>query len=182
MRIAIGSDDIGLPLKDVLADYLRELGIEYVDFGARDPTPVDYPDVAKLVAEQVRDGGFDRGILVCGTGIGMSITANKVRGIRAATCHDAYSAERARKSNDAQIITMGSRVIGPESAKTVLKAWLESEFQGGNSARKVAKIGDVERAESGHLPRASASLTRERDRQPGRRAVRPTPSAGPTAR
>lgn len=147
MRIAIGSDDIGLPLKDVLAGYLSELGIEYVDFGAQDADPVDYPDVAKVVAREVRAGHFERGLLVCGTGLGMAITANKVRGIRAATVHDAYSAERARKSNDAQIITMGARVIGPESAKTVLKAWLDSEFQGGGSTRKVAKIEELERAE-----------------------------------
>lgn len=152
MRIAIGSDDIGLPLKDVLAEYLRELGMEVVDFGARDPQPIDYPDVARVVAREVREGRFERGVLVCGTGLGMAITANKVRGIRAATVHDAYSAERARKSNDAQIITMGSRVIGPESAKTVLRAWLDSEFQGGNSARKVAKIEELEQAELGGLP------------------------------
>jgi len=147
MRIAIGSDDIGLPLKNVLSAYLSELGIEFVDFGATTTDPIDYPDVAKVVAREVRDGRFERGLLVCGTGLGMAITANKVRGIRAATVHDAYSAERARKSNDAQIITMGSRVIGPESAKTVLKAWLDSEFQGGNSARKVAKIEELERVE-----------------------------------
>jgi ribose 5-phosphate isomerase B len=147
MRIAIGSDDIGLPLKDVLAGYLSELGIEYVDFGAQSTDPVDYPDVAKVVAREVRAGHFERGLLVCGTGLGMAITANKVRGIRAATVHDAYSAERARKSNNVQIITMGARVIGSESAKTVLKAWLDSEFQGGGSTRKVAKIEELERAE-----------------------------------
>ncbi len=146
-RIALGSDDIGLPLKNVLAEYLTELGIEFVDLGARDETPVDYPDIAVAVAREVRDGKFERGILVCGTGLGMAITANKVRGIRAATVHDAYSAERARKSNDAQIITMGSRVIGPEAAKTVLQAWLGSDFQGGNSARKVSKISAVEEQE-----------------------------------
>jgi ribose 5-phosphate isomerase B len=140
MRIAVGADDIGLPLKDVLAAYLDELGVEYVDFGTHDADPVDYPDVAKVVAREIQAGRFERGLLVCGTGLGMAITANKVRGVRAATAHDVYSAERARKSNDAQVLTMGSRVIGPEAAKTVLKAWLDSEFQGGNSARKVAKI------------------------------------------
>jgi ribose 5-phosphate isomerase B len=147
LRVAIGSDDIGLPLKEVLAEYLEELGVEYADFGAIDATPVDYPDVARVVSAKIRDGEFDRGLLVCGTGIGMAIAANKVRGVRAATCHDVYSAERARKSNDAQIITMGSRVIGSESAKAVLHAWLDAEFQGGNSARKVAKIDDIERLE-----------------------------------
>jgi ribose 5-phosphate isomerase B len=140
MRIAVGCDDIGLPLKAALVEYLDELGIDHVDFGAMDATPIDYPDVAVQLAQAIRDGEFERGILVCGTGLGMAITANKVPGVRAATCHDVYSAERARKSNDAQIITMGSRVIGPESAKAVLRGWLDAEFQGGNSARKVAKI------------------------------------------
>jgi ribose 5-phosphate isomerase B len=147
MRLAIGSDDIGLPLKAVLADFLDEIGVEYTDLGAVDATPIDYPDVAQVVSEKIRDGEFDRGLLVCGTGIGMAIAANKIRGIRAATCHDVYSAERARMSNDAQVITMGARVIGPESAKAVLRAWLDAEFQGGNSTRKVAKISDIERNE-----------------------------------
>ena len=114
MRIAVGSDDIGFPLMAVLVEYLDELGIEHVDYGARDATPIDYPDVAAQVAEVIAGGEFERGILVCGTGLGMAIAANKVPGVRAATCHDVYSAERARKSNDAQVITMGSRVIGPE--------------------------------------------------------------------
>lgn len=127
-----------------MAGYLAELGIEFVDMGARDATPVDYPDVAVTVARAVRGGEFDRGVLVCGTGLGMAISANKVRGVRAVTAHDVYSAERARKSNNAQVIAMGSRVIGPEAAKTVLKAWLDSEFQGGASARKVAKISALE--------------------------------------
>jgi ribose 5-phosphate isomerase B len=150
MRIAVGSDDIGLPLKAVLVEYLDELGIEHVDVGASDATPIDYPDVAEEVAAAIAAGEFERGILVCGTGLGMAIAANKVPGVRAATCHDVYSAERARKSNDAQIITMGSRVIGAESAKVVLRAWLESEFQGGNSARKVAKINAIENS---NIPR-----------------------------
>lgn len=140
MRIAVGCDDLGLSLKTELVEYLDELGIEHVDFGASDATPIDYPDVAVQLAEAIARGEFERGILLCGTGLGMAIAANKVPGVRAATCHDVYSAERARKSNDAQVITMGSRVIGPESAKAVLRAWLESEFQGGNSARKVGKI------------------------------------------
>lgn len=144
MRIAVGCDDIGLPLKMTLAAYLDELGITHVDYGARDDTPIDYPDVAAQVAEAIRAGKFERGLLICGTGLGMAIAANKVAGVRAATCHDVYSAERARRSNDAQIITMGSRVIGGESAKTVLRAWLEAEFQGGNSARKVHKINSID--------------------------------------
>ena len=139
-RLAIGADDAGFPLKQAIAAYLDEQGIAYVDVGTHTPDPVDYPDVARVVAEGVRDGRYERGILVCGTGIGMAITANKVRGVRAAQAHDVYSAERARKSNDAQVLTMGARVIGPELAKTIVRAWLESEFAGGASARKVAKI------------------------------------------
>ncbi|MBC7190109.1 RpiB/LacA/LacB family sugar-phosphate isomerase, partial [Candidatus Aerophobetes bacterium] len=106
--------------------------------------PIDYPDKAKEVAEAVARGEFDRGILLCGTGIGMAIAANKVRGIRAACCHDIYSAERARKSNNAQIMTMGAFVIGVELAKMLVDAWLRSEFQGGRSLPKVEKIMKIE--------------------------------------
>jgi ribose 5-phosphate isomerase B len=143
-RLAIGADDAGFSLKKAIAAYLDERGIAYEDVGAYSEDPVDYPDVARVVAEGVRDRRYDRGILICGTGIGMAITANKVNGVRAAQAHDVYSAERARKSNDAQILTMGARVIGPELAKVIVRAWLESEFAGGASARKVAKIGDLE--------------------------------------
>lgn len=143
-RLAIGADDAGFPLKKAIAAYLDERGIVYDDVGAYSEDPVDYPDVARVVAEGVRDRRYDRGILICGTGIGMAITANKVTGVRAAQAHDVYSAERARKSNDAQILTMGARVIGPELAKVIVRAWLESEFAGGASARKVAKIDDLE--------------------------------------
>ncbi len=140
MRIAIGSDDAGFPIKQVVLEFLVEVGIEVDDFGVADGQSADYPDVAFPVAQSVLTGDYDRGILVCGTGIGMSITANKVPGIRAALCHDVYSAERARKSNNAQILTMGSRVIGPEAAKSIVKAWLASEFENGRSTRKVEKI------------------------------------------
>lgn len=99
-----------------------------------------YPDIAYKVASAIASGKFERGILICGTGIGMAIVANKVPGVRAAVCHDPYSAERARKSNNAQILTMGARVIGPELGKTILKIWLESEFTGGPSAEKVKRI------------------------------------------
>jgi len=139
-RLAIGADDAGFQLKTVIAEYLDERGIDYEDVGTYSADPVDYPDVARIVAEGVRDQRYDRGILICGTGIGMSITANKVRGVRAAQAHDVYSAERARKSNDAQVLTMGARVIGTELAKAIVRTWLESEFAGGASERKVAKI------------------------------------------
>lgn len=144
MRIVIGSDHVGLPLKDVVRDYLVSLGQDVTDIGVNSPDPVDYPDIAHRLALSVSDGQFERGILVCGTGIGMAIVANKVPGIRAAQCHDTYSAERARGSNDAQIITMGARVIGPEVAKKIIDAWLATEFQGGGSAPKVAEINHID--------------------------------------
>jgi ribose 5-phosphate isomerase B len=144
MRIALGCDEAGLPLMDVLRQHLQEKGIPVQDFGVHSTDPVDYPDIAVTAAEAVAAGACDRAILVCGTGIGMSITANKVPGVRAALCHDTYSAERARKSNDAQVITMGARVIGSELAKTIIDAWLEAEFAGGRSAPKVAKMNAVD--------------------------------------
>lgn len=144
MKIVVGSDHIGLLLKDILRDYLKSKEIEVVDYGVFDNEPIDYPEIAHKVALAVADDQFDRGVLVCGTGIGMEIVANKVPGIRAALCHDPYSAERARGSNDAQIITMGARVIGPELAKKVIDAWLGMEFQGGASAAKVTKIQQIE--------------------------------------
>jgi ribose 5-phosphate isomerase B len=145
MKIAIGCDEAGLPLLNVLRDYLKEKGnIELLDFGVHNTDPVDYPDIAERAAKAVADGEAERGILICGTGIGMSITANKVPGVRAALCHDTYSAERARKSNDAQVITMGARVIGPELAKSIIDAWLASDFAGGRSAPKVAKMNAVD--------------------------------------
>lgn len=151
LRIALGADDAGVEMKSTVADLLTSQQVEFTDVGVFGTPgeqlafePVDYPDIALTVASGVRDGVFDRGILICGTGIGMAIAANKVRGVRAAQAHDVYSAERARKSNAAQILTLGARVIGPELAKSIVRAWLESEFAGGESARKVAKIDAIE--------------------------------------
>lgn len=144
MRIIVGADHIGLPLKNVVRDHLLSHGVDVVDFGVNSETPVEYPEIAHQVALAVVSGQFDRGVLVCGTGIGMAIVANKIPGVRAAQCHDPYSAERARGSNDAQIITLGSRVIGPEAAKKVIDAWLAMEFQGGTSGPKVARINDID--------------------------------------
>jgi ribose 5-phosphate isomerase B len=143
-RIIIGSDHFGRLLKDHLKQHLLDLGYEVEDVGVMDDTAVDYPDVAETVAEAIRQGRYQRGMLICGTGIGMAIAANKVPGVRAATCHDPYSAERARKSNDAQIITMGAQIVGPAVAVKLLDIWLESEFQGGRSTPKVEKIKRLE--------------------------------------
>jgi len=144
MKIAVGADHLGLPLKDVVKAHLEAGGHEVVDFGVTEATPVDYPDVAIEVAEAVAAGTYSRAILVCGTGIGMSITANKVPGVRAANVADPYSAERARKSNDAQVLCLGSRVVAPEVARIIVDHWLASEFQGGESARKVAKMNALD--------------------------------------
>lgn len=144
MKIAIGSDHLGLELKNIIRDFLREKEINVEDFGTMSKEPIDYPDIAEKVAKVVAKGEYDRGILICGTGIGMAIAANKVKGIRAAVCHDLYSAERSRKSNNAQIMTMGALIIGPELAKKLVELWLNSEFQGGRSERKVKRIMEIE--------------------------------------
>lgn len=146
MAIAIGCDEAGFDLKEALKRMLLDAGHEVEDFGCYDMSPVMYPDVALAAATSIVDGRNGRGVLVCGTGIGMAITANKVRGVRAAQCHDTYSAERARKSNDAQVITLGARVIGTELAKTILATWLASEFEPERSGPKVARINEIDQA------------------------------------
>ena len=147
--VAIGSDEAGYRLKGIVIEVLREEGLEVTDFGCHSEDPIDYPDVAFDVAGAVAQGEHDRAILICGTGIGMAIAANKVSGVRAAQAHDPYSAERARMSNDAQVLTLGARVIGPELAKSIVRTWLHAEFAGGNSARKVAKINAADRRPPG---------------------------------
>ena len=144
-KIAIGCDQNGLDLKNVVRDHMVERGFEVDDFGVHDREPVDYPDVGATVAEAVREGTYDRAVLICGTGAGMAIVANKVPGVRAVCAHDPYTAERARASNDAQIITLGGEIVGPSVAMRLIDVWLASEFQGGRSAPKVAKIDELER-------------------------------------
>jgi ribose 5-phosphate isomerase B len=142
--IVVGADHFGLPLKDFLRDYIRSQGYTVEDIGVNDSTPVDYPDIAVKLAQRVSRGEFERGILVCGTGAGMAIVANKLPGVRAVAVTDPYLAERARASNNAQIITLGSQVTTPEVARKLIDIWLASEFQGGRSAPKVAKINQVD--------------------------------------
>ena len=144
MKIAIGCDEAGCGLKHIIIDLLQKEGIEVTDAGCRDDEVVLYPNIAERVANIVADGEADRGILICGTGIGMAMAANKVKGIRAAVCHDPFSTERSRKSNDAQIMCMGARVIGPELAKMLVKLWLTCDFAGGGSAPKVEAIKQME--------------------------------------
>lgn len=138
--VAVGADDAAYAFRDIIVDWLKKQDIQVVDYSSdkHESNPV-YPDVAHAVAMSIKQGEHQRGILICGTGIGMSIVANKVPGVRAAQCHDTFSAERARKSNNAQIITLGARVIGPELGKTIIQAWLEAEYEGG-SLPKVERI------------------------------------------
>lgn len=145
MKIAVDCDDAGIELKRIVVEHLRSLGAEVEDLNLLDRKKVDYPDIGYNLAQRVAEGDFNRGVLICGTGLGMAMIANKVDGIYAGVCHDVYSAERLRKSNDAQIITMGARVIGPESAKTVLSAWLNSEFEPQRSGPKVKRMRELER-------------------------------------
>ena len=144
MKIVIGCDEAGCGLKHIIIDLLQKEGIEVTDEGCRDDEVVLYPNIAERVANIVADGEADRGILICGTGIGIAMAANKVKGIRAAVCHDPFSTERSRKSNDAQIMCMGARVIGPELAKMLVKLWLTCDFAGGGSAPKVEAIKQME--------------------------------------
>ena len=140
MKIAIGADHHGFQLKELLKEHMTVLGHEVRDHGCHSADEVDYPDIAVTVAEEVAAGEAERAVLVCGTGIGMAITACKVPGVRAAAVADPYSAERAQKSNNAQVLCLGAKIVGPENATLLLDHWLQSEFQGGASARKVAKI------------------------------------------
>lgn len=143
--VAIGCDEAGLELKQLLRAHIESLGYAVEDFGTHTADPVLYPDIALAVANAIIEGHHRLGVLVCGTGIGMAISANKVMGIRAAQAHDTYSAERARKSNDAQILSIGARVIGPELAKSVVSSFLRSEFEAARSGAKVERISAIER-------------------------------------
>lgn len=146
MKLAIGCDEAAFKLKETIKELLEMKGIEVEDFGTYTPDDkVLYPDVAIKVAESIQKGQNERGILLCGTGIGMAITANKVKGVRAAVCHDPYSTERSRKSNNAQIMCMGARVIAPELAKYLVELWLTCEFSGGSSQEKVNRISEYEK-------------------------------------
>lgn len=147
MKIAIDCDDAGIGLKKTLLDFLKRGGVGVVDLDYSGSHPgAMYPEIGFSLASKVRDSEFDRGILICGTGLGMSMIANKVEGVYAGVGHDVYSAERLVKSNNAQILTLGARVIGPETAKTVVEAWLRSEFAAGSSLPKVKQMRTLERA------------------------------------
>lgn len=151
MKVAIGSDHAGYHLKNDLKVFIESLGHEVSDYGCNCPDSVDYPDYANEVCQQVVSGRADKGILICGTGIGMSIAANKIPGIRCALVHDLFSAKATREHNDSNVLAMGERVIGPGIAQEIVKVWLETEFSGESKhARRVGKIKSLEEGQILH--------------------------------
>lgn len=145
LRVAVDCDDAAVELKKIIVQHLRTRGVEVADLDYLGAKKADYPEIGFNLAQQIAAKQFDRGILICGTGLGMAMIANKVEGVWAGTCHDTFSAERLKKSNDANVLTMGARVIGPELAKRIVDAWLDSEFAGGGSTAKVAQLRALER-------------------------------------
>ncbi|MBI2578436.1 MAG: ribose 5-phosphate isomerase B [Candidatus Aenigmarchaeota archaeon] len=145
MKIAIGSDHAGFALKEALKKHLVKEGHSVEDFGCGSEEPVDYPDVSKKVSQAVAEGKYDFGILLCGTGIGTSITANKVVGIRAALCYDKYTAEMSRAHNDANILTVGGRTTSFSRAAEIVDTFLKTKFEGGRHERRVKKIREIEK-------------------------------------
>ncbi|MDU1400075.1 ribose 5-phosphate isomerase B [Finegoldia magna] len=149
MKIAIAADHCGFELKDSMVEYIKSLGNEVVDLGTNSADSVDYPDYAKKVCEEIQQGNSDLGILICGTGIGMSLAANKFDGIRAACVSDVYSAKMSRNHNNANVLCIGARVIGDEVAKLIIKTFLENEFEAGRHQRRVDKIMAFEKENKG---------------------------------
>lgn len=144
LKVAIASDHGGYNLKGVIIELLKKLQMDYQDFGCFSADSVDYPDFAGLVAREVASGNCERGILICGTGIGMSIAANKFPGIRAALCHDVFSARATREHNNSNVLCLGERVIGPGLAGEIVRVWLETEFSGGRHQKRLDKIKSLE--------------------------------------
>ena len=144
MRITIGSDHAGWEMKEDLKPYLEKMGHEVRDLGTNSPESVDYPDYALAVARAVAGGEAERGIIICGTGIGSSIVANKVPGIRAALCHNRYTAEMSRSHNDANLLCLGGRVIDKKSAREIIKVWLATSFSGARHTRRLKKLLEIE--------------------------------------
>ncbi|MBP6867667.1 MAG: ribose 5-phosphate isomerase B [Bacteroidales bacterium] len=147
--IALGSDHAGFHLKENLKEYLTGLGYKVRDFGTGSPDRVDYPDFGIAVGEAVSRGECDKGIVVCGTGIGISISANKVKGIRAAACSEPFSARLSREHNNSNVLALGARIVAPEYARCIVKAWLDAKFQEGHHSRRIQKIAQYESGDPG---------------------------------
>ena len=147
MKIAIASDHTGVELKLEIIEYLKELGHEVSDFGTNSKESIDYPIYGKKVADEVAKGKYDGGVLICGTGIGISLAANKVKGIRAAVCSEPYSAKLSKMHNNSNIIAFGARVVGVDLAKMIVKEWTEAKFEGGRHSKRVELISKIENGE-----------------------------------
>ncbi len=145
--IAIGCDHGAFNLKNAVKKYLEERGLEVKDFGIYEEGRVDYPDIAEVVCKSIVSGECEKGILLCGTGIGISIAANKIKGIRAAVCNEVYCAKMAKCHNNANVITLGGRVVGEDVALEIVSAWLDSEFMGGRHQERIDKITNLEKGE-----------------------------------
>lgn len=145
MKIAIGADHAGFELKTLIYNLIKDMGHDIIDMGTGSSCSVDYPDFAEAVAQAVSEGIFDRGILICGTGIGMSIVANKFKNIRAALCNDIFTAKMSRLHNDANILCMGARIIGIGLAKEIVHTWFSTEFEGERHSHRLEKINLIER-------------------------------------
>jgi len=147
MKVAVASDHRGVAFRRRLKDLLAEQGFEVVDFGAEGSESVDYPDYAAKVARAVAAGEVDRGVIACATGIGMSLAANKVRGVRAALVHDTFTAERSRAHNDANVLCLGAEVVAEEALPDILRAWFNTPFEGGRHRRRIEKIARLEQCD-----------------------------------
>jgi ribose 5-phosphate isomerase B len=145
MQIGLACDHGGFELKEELKAFLKSIGVEPIDMGTFNEDSVDYPDFGVLVAEKISKGELEKGILICGTGIGMSIVANKFRGVRAALANDLYSSRFSREHTDANILVMGGRIVGKDLAKEILRVWLETPFAGGRHKRRLEKIEAIEK-------------------------------------
>ena len=154
MKISIASDHAGFDLKTKIADLLRSEGHEVVDFGTDSTESVDYPDFAEPAAREVAAGAADRGVLVCGSGVGVAIVANKVDGVRAVHAHDAEEAAMSRQHNNTNVLTLGERTTTPEAAAEIVKAFLSTDFEGGRHERRVEKIGHIEQ----HNPSTAGAM------------------------
>lgn len=143
--IVIGSDHGGYELKEVMIKYLQSIGKEVKDCGTFDGASVDYPDIAKEVCEEYKKGGYEFGILICGTGIGISIAANKIEGIRCALLNNEYSAKMTKRHNNSNIIAFGGRVVGPDMAIGMLEAYMSAEFEGGRHQKRIDKVAELEK-------------------------------------
>jgi ribose 5-phosphate isomerase B len=144
MKIAIGCDHAGLELKKEIISVLNDLFIEFIDYGTYSPESVDYPDIGEKVSEAVSSGKIDRGILICGTGIGMSIVANKFPGVRASLCNELFTAKMSRLHNDANILVIGGRIVGKDLAKEIVRTWVSTLFEGERHCTRLNKIKQIE--------------------------------------